>query len=317
MRIYSLKKRVCIVVQNYYDTDPRVRREAEALVEAGFKVDVLGLRHPNQTEREHNLNSVRVFTLNVPKSRSGKWGYLSEYLKFFILASFWLTSRTLHLRYDIIQVCTLPDFLVFAALIPKLLGAKIVLDMHEVMPEFYMSKYKASERNWMIRVLKWQEKASVRFADHILTINEPICQLLFSRGLKPDKVTIVMNSADENMFLSKRDSSTSGQDNVFRMMYHGTITHIYGLDIAVRALSIAQGSITDAELWIIGDGPEIEHLKSLVLQLSLKDKVKFIGSMPQQEIPTWLTQCTVGLLPTRRDTFWIYHFLINYPNISL
>jgi glycosyltransferase involved in cell wall biosynthesis len=298
-----MTKNICIVVQNYYDTDPRVRREAEALLQAGFQVDVLGLMPPSRGEKCYQMNGVQIYTLHVDKSRGGKISYLLEYLTYFLMAFFWLTKQTFWRRYDIVQVCTLPDFLVFATLIPKLFGTKIVLDMHEVMPEFYISKYQVSESSWMIRALKWQEKASMKFADRIITINEPICQLLVSRGADPEKVTIIMNSSDESLFSGVINNPGQNTDGIFRMMYHGTVTRIYGLDIAVRALSIAQESIPIAELWIIGEGPEVENLKSLSSQLLLGDKVKFIGSMPQQEIPSWLAQCTLGILPTRKDVF--------------
>jgi hypothetical protein len=39
-------------------------------------------------------------------------------------------------RYAVIDVSNLPDFLVFAGLHAKWKGAKIVLDMHEITPEF-------------------------------------------------------------------------------------------------------------------------------------------------------------------------------------
>ncbi len=294
---------ICIVVQNYYDTDPRVRREAEALVQAGFAVDVLGLRAASQSHQSYQLNGVQVHTLKVSKLRGGKWNYLLEYFLFFILAGLWLGIRTLKQRYDIVQVCTLPDFLVFATIIPKIFGSKIVLDMHEVMPEFYISKYQVLEKHWMIRLLKWQEKASIWFANHILTINEPIRQVLVSRGLNPNKVTIIMNSADEALFQNSRIAQSSTSDPSFVLMYHGTITRIYGLDIAVRALGKVKDLLPDAELWIIGDGPEKDELIGLTQQLSLKDRVKFIGVMPQQAIPSYLAKCTVGILPTRKDVF--------------
>jgi glycosyltransferase involved in cell wall biosynthesis len=296
-------RKVCIVVQNFYDTDPRVRREAEALVEAGYQVEVLALRSNSRPEKNYALNQVQVHTLPVGKKRGGKWSYIAEYLTFFCLAFFWMAWRTIWHRYDIVQVCTLPDFLVFSTLVPKLFGAKIVLDMHEMMPEFYISKYGTDEKNWLIRLILLQEKASFHFADHVITINEPVCDLFASRGLHPGKATVIMNSADEKLFAVWQNGQKTSSEPGFRIMYHGTLTHIYGLDFAIRALHIACPFIPEAELWIIGDGPEKEPLISLVNQLSLNNRVKFIGSMPQQEIPSWLARCDIGILPTRKDSF--------------
>ena len=49
----------------------------------------------------------------------------------------------------------MPDFLIFTAVIPKLLGAKVVLDMHDLMPEVYMAKYGPRHWKWMVPVLRW------------------------------------------------------------------------------------------------------------------------------------------------------------------
>jgi glycosyltransferase involved in cell wall biosynthesis len=292
---------ICIVVQNYYDTDPRVRREAEALVEAGFQVDVLALRPDSRPETSYSLNQVHVHTLPVGKKRGGKWSYIFEYFTFFLLAFFWLAGRAR--RYDLVQVCTLPDFLVFAALLPKLFGAKVVLDMHEMMPEFYMSKFGVDEKNLIIRLILFQERLSFAFADHVITINEPVCELFAARGLKPEKATVIMNSADDSLFANWIDAPVQSNSSEFRMMYHGTLTPIYGLDIAIRAFERAQADMPGSELWIIGDGPELDTLKSLARALMLDNKVKFIEKMPQQEIPAWLAKCDAGILPTRLDRF--------------
>ena len=87
------------------------------------------------------------------------------------------------------------------------------------------------------------------------------------------------------------------------MMYHGTLTSIYGLDIALNAFGMVEGQMPDAEFWIVGDGPEKPQLEALVQKLQLDEKVRFIGMVPQHEIPKWLNDCDVGVLPTRKDVF--------------
>lgn len=292
---------ICIVVQNYYDIDPRVRRTAECLAERGDWVDVLSLRMKERKEKHYSLNHVQVHTISMPKKRSGKLNYLLEYLMFGVWATLVLSFRMLRHRYQIIHVNTLPDALVFCALIPKLMGAKVILDMHEIMPEFFMSKYQVSETHPMIHILKWLEKLSIRFADHVIVINEPIKGLLETRGLPPEKTTVITNSVDEKLFTPIVREKNSNAPFVF--MYHGTLTHIYGLDIAIEAFSTAKIHMPKAELWIIGDGPERLTLEQLADQLNLKDKVKFLGVFPQEDIPEQLAQCDVGILPTRRDRF--------------
>jgi glycosyltransferase involved in cell wall biosynthesis len=211
-----------------------------------------------------------------------------------------LTARK---RYKVIDINTLPDFLVFAALIPKMMGAKVLLDMHEIMPEFYMSKYGVEYDHWIIRLIRWQEKISMKFADYVLTINKPIQELLESRGLPLNKSDIIMNSTNEDLFNVINLKDSHRVNNKFIMMYHGTLTYIYGLDIALAAFAKVHVKIPKAEFWIIGDGPERENLERFTQQSDLKDKVKFFGVIPQDEVPKRVWQCDAGVLATRQDAF--------------
>jgi hypothetical protein len=61
-------KSVCMLLQNPYDIDVRVRRKAEALVAAGYSVDVLALR-ASHAEKSYILNGVNVYTVAVGKKR--------------------------------------------------------------------------------------------------------------------------------------------------------------------------------------------------------------------------------------------------------
>ena len=54
---------------------------------------------------------------------------------------FLLMRRHVKARYQLIHVHSVPDFLVFAAWFPKLTGAKIILDIHDLLPELYAGKY--------------------------------------------------------------------------------------------------------------------------------------------------------------------------------
>ena len=160
-------------------------------------------------------------------------------------------------RYAIVDVNNLPDFLVFAGLLAKFRGAKIVFDMHEITPEFYMSKYKVKDGNLLIRILKLIEKASFRFADHVITINEPIKKLLESRGMVEGNTTIIMNSVDESLFASAESSNPTPEvprsKDQFVMMYHGTLTNIYGLDISIEAF-FTPGAKGNARCGIVDSG---------------------------------------------------------------
>jgi glycosyltransferase involved in cell wall biosynthesis len=266
-------KSICILVQNVYDADVRVRRKAEALTSAGYSVDVLGLGGA-RGKKAYTLNGVNVCTLSLGKKRGSLVRYIFEYTAFFVWTFYRVLMMTRRRRYVLIDVNTLPDFLIFAAIPGRWFGAKLVFDMHEITPEFYMSKYGVASDSWLIRFIKYLERISFDFADQVITISEPIQDLLIQRGLPPSKSVVVMNAADEARFGSRTSQlDVRGGSDTFVMMYHGTRTPIYGLDIASEAFSMAHSEMPGSEMWILGSGTEEDALARLVRARGLDTKV--------------------------------------------
>jgi glycosyltransferase involved in cell wall biosynthesis len=222
-------------------------------------------------------------------------------------------------RYAVVDVNTLPDFLIFAAIVARWMGATLILDMHEITPEFYMSKYGIAEDSLWVRVIKYVERISFNFADYVITINEPILDLLVGRGLTVSKAIVVMNAVDEFRFSAStnRTTVTDSRPGRFVMMYHGTLTRFYGLDIAVEALALASGQAPGAELWILGSGPEQPALARLATERGVESRVKLIGQVPASEIPNWLARCDAGILPIRRDVFLDFAFPNKLPEFII
>jgi glycosyltransferase involved in cell wall biosynthesis len=295
-------------LQAHYDSDIRVRRKAEALVGAGYEVDVLALRDEKSPAIEYDLNGVHVCTVSLGKKRGSLVRYVYEYFAFLLWARRTLNERMPRRSYAVVDVNNLPDFLVFATGRARKRGAKVVLDMHEITPEFFMSKYGVGAGHPLVRLTRWLEKASVRRADHIITINDPLRDVLISRGLRRADSTIVMNAVDEALFEAGLKQPASGAHAAlpqpeFLMMYHGTLTHIYGLDIALRAFALARDRMPGAEFWILGGGPEKDSLSALAQELGLGDRVRLLGSVKPDAIPHLLQRCDLGVLATRQDVF--------------
>ncbi|HXD75850.1 MAG TPA: glycosyltransferase [Vicinamibacterales bacterium] len=294
---------VCVITQSDYQADPRVRRKAEALIAAGYSVDVLALP-PSTGKKSYTLNGVRVRTMPLGKKRGSLARYVFEYAAFFVWALVRVTLQMRRRRYAVVDVNTLPDFLIFAPAIARLMGARLVLDMHEITPEFYMSKYGISRNGWMVRLMTWLENRSMHFADHVMVINEPIQDLLVGRGLPRSKSTVVMNAADETRFTDDTEAprvAAAVSRPRFVMMYHGTLTRTYGVDIAVEAFATVQHEMPGAEFWILGSGPEERSLQRLIDERGLNGRAKLLGPVPSREIPEWLRTCDAGILSMRRD----------------
>lgn len=299
--------KLCMVVFSYFPGDVRVRREAEALVEKEVSVHVICLRGCD--EKKHEIvNGVSVYRISLDQKRAGIFRYLVEY-GFFIAASSVLLSL-LHKseHYQLIHVHNMPDILVLCATVPRLTGSKILLDLHDPMPELFMSKYDRNSSSPMIRMLKFLEKLSISFADLVITPNISFRDLFISRGCSPEKIHIVMNSPQENIFQNRSAEKSYLQKiegKKFVLMYHGLIVNRHGLDIAIDAISLVKNKIKGLEFHIYGDGDEsfLDRIKSQVKELRLVDIVKFYGSVPLEKIADAVSSMDCGIVPNRMDPF--------------
>jgi len=296
--------RHCMVVHAQYPVgETRVQREALALRDHGVAVDVLCLRGPGEPARE-TVDGITVRRLPIGRHRGRRLAWqLGEYLVFFVLAGALLTARHLRRRYQTVQVHNLPDFLVFCALVPKLTGAGILLDLHDLMPEFMAAKRRCRMDDPVIRFVAWQERLSCRFADQVITVTDTWRATLASRSAPPDKVAVVMNLADPRFFTwSPRDRTEERE--TWRIVYHGTLTHRYGVDLLLRATHAVADEIPEIRVDLLGDGDAREELVGLTTELGLSGKVSFSdGMLAVTELTEAIRDADVGVVPNRDDIF--------------
>src|SRR5262249_18705700 len=136
------------------------------LEDQGYLVDVIALRE-NEKSKVDALRAGSVFYLMDKYQGQSTLLYLWSYLKFFLKSFFFLAFRSFSHRYDVIHVHNMPNALVFAAIIPKMLGARVMLDVHDLMTVNYMAKFDAGETDARIKTLKVEQRMSAAFADHI------------------------------------------------------------------------------------------------------------------------------------------------------
>ncbi len=221
-------KRVCIIKQCYYPMHMHVRRDAETLVAHGYEVDVLCLRRKGE-KKEENIGGVNVYRLPGEHHRRSVPRYFFEYSAFFILVSLKLAQLSLKRRYDVVEVDTMPDFLVFTTLFPRLLGTKVILYMFENTPDLFTSTFKKSQRHIGTRVLRLIERVSAGYAHRIISADGlPYKRVLESHGVPGDKIAVVLNVPNEEVF-NTRSLPAPEEDGRFRIMTHGMILKRYGV----------------------------------------------------------------------------------------
>jgi glycosyltransferase involved in cell wall biosynthesis len=104
------------------------------------------------------------------------------------------------------------------------------------------------------------------------------------------------------------------------LVYHGTLTVLYGLDLAVRAVALLRRAGRDVRLTILGDGPERGALTQLTTELGLDSAVTLEAPLPQRALPARLRACAAGVVPTRLDGMTQYSLstkLLEYAHLGI
>jgi glycosyltransferase involved in cell wall biosynthesis len=292
-------KKVCMLVYSFYESDNRVMRYARALVERGDQVDVIALSDGKQQPFEI-VEGVSVHRIQRrQRDERNKFAYLYRLLKFCLKSSLVLSRLHWKRKYDLIHVHNVPDFLVFSAWLPKATGAKIILDIHDILPEFFANKFRRPENSAYVRLLKLIEKISARFANHVIVSNHLWSEKAIARSISREKCSVFINYVDLNLFRSRRTRN----DGRFIMLYHGGLQRHQGLDVAIRAFDKICRPNPGVEFHIYGGGSMKPELEALVRDLGLNGRVLLRESVPTREVADIVANADLGIVAKRADSF--------------
>jgi glycosyltransferase involved in cell wall biosynthesis len=283
------------------------------MAESGITVDVLCLAESENDALQTKIGNINVKRLPMQRQRGSKLTYLLQYGRF-LFSSFWfLTTRCLRKKYDYVHVHNMPDFLVFAALLPRLQGTRIILDIHDPMPELMVTIYNLPPKHWFVGVLRLFERWSIGFAHLVLTPNIAFKNLFVSRSTSREaKVQIVMNSPQEKFFNPDRLGAAtpkSADKAGFRIMHHGSIVHRHGIDLLVEAVARVREQIPGVQLDIYGGKTTfVDTVLTRARELNISDIVHYHGPKTQGEIAELIRECDLGIVPNRHSVFTEINF---------
>jgi len=283
-----------VAYSNYY-TDARIKNYVDALVSHGFQVDIFALG----TKEKNETSGIRVISVMRKYWGDSIISYALSQLWFFCIITLRISMGFLKKRYCLIHVHNIPDFLVFSVIVPKLLGAKVILDIHDTMPEAYATKFNLSLDHPLISFLKLEERLSAWFADYVITTNELHKQVICSHGTPNFKVDIIMNVGNERLFKPVKSKELG---NGLTLVYHGTIAERLGIDLIIKAIVNTRKTCPDLNFLLIGEGDFLENIKSLVNELNLQDIVQIMGFIPVESLYPYLCKADVGIIGNRYYT---------------
>jgi glycosyltransferase involved in cell wall biosynthesis len=297
------KKSICMPVYSFYPFDPRVRRAAEALIEKGHKVDVICLKEEGDKKTD-SFNGVGIHRISLTHKRGGYLRYIYHYTMFFLLVFLTLNALDRKKKFDVIHVHSLPDFLVFVAIIQKLKGKKIILDLHEVMPEIFAARFEKNMDSFLIQLVCVLEKISCKFADVVITVNDVRMEVLVNRNVPREKIAVIMNAPNKKLFVKKDlgDFKTKfNLDSKFVTVYVGGINQERNLEVLIKAIAQLKDEVPDLFFILFGhtygQGKKyLNDLKKLASDSGVSDRIYFGGQLAGEAVASYMELADFGVV---------------------
>lgn len=301
-RLPTKPRRVGMIAYSNYQTDARVTRYAEALAARGNRVDVFALRRSSESPTHEKVGGVHLVCrqLRIGKKEQSQLDFLLPLLRFLFSSMVWITREHALRPFDVIHVHNMPDFLVFAAWYPKLTGIRVILDIHDIVPELYSSKFGEQHGSATVAMLKWVERVSARFSDWVIISNHLWSEKFASRTGANGKCSVFINNVDSNVFHPR--PRTRSDDRLI-VIFPGGLQWHQGLDIALRAFQTVSREFSRAELHIYGEGIMKPSLVALAGELGFNGNVRFFEPLPVNEIAQRMADADLGVVPKRADSF--------------
>lgn len=300
-RANGQKKTVCFVYYQHFNA--LIYREAKTLLEQGLETDIVILRRMRAEKVFQRYKGMNIYAIQARSiAERNPISYFLRLFLFFLKATLLLTYLMPERRYSLVHVTAPPDIMVFSAIIPKLFGARIILDIHDIGPELFMRKLNIGEDRIVVRIVKLLERLSAGFADHVITVTDFWKDKLAARSVDPSKITMLLNVPDNDLFQPVRVRPAG---NSFNLFYHGSIEEHFGLDTLLLAMPAIKDHIPHVLLYLYcgKKGRLYAECTALIKKLKLNSYVMFHDAVPFYELPHRLSSADIGIVPTKDSVF--------------
>jgi glycosyltransferase involved in cell wall biosynthesis len=300
------KNRILMLLENRpYPQDVRVRREANALVAAGYSVSVICPADPGQPLFEV-VKRVRVYRYAAPRPAAGFLGYVWEYA--YSTALSFVLSVIVFLRegFDVIHAHNPPDTFVFIAAFFKLFGKRFVFDHHDLSPEMYAARMPGGGNKLVYHALVLLEKITLFFAHHVIATNESYKQIEMERGSVPDqRITVVRNGIELAAAHRAEPEKSLVEKKKTIIGYVGVMGFQDGVEYLLRALRHLIDDLGRSDFYcvLVGTGDAWLSLRALAKQLRLDEYVWFTGFVSNEKVQSCITAAHICVAPEPSNPF--------------
>lgn len=275
---------------------------ARRLVARGHEVHVVttlrqseDLPRKWQVTNEFGIN-VHWFPINYSNNKNF-FGRIFAFTFFVIVACF----RVSQLKCDLVFATSTP----LTAAIPGIVAKKLhrvpmVFEVRDVWPKVPIA-LGILKNPIFIYLAQWLEKIAYRNADAIVALSPDMKRDIIATCLSPDKIAVIPNSCDLEVFQNKNLSKEVpglpifSDPNAKYLIYTGTLGKVNGLTYLIRLAYELRKIGSNVKVVLIGDGREKEALIQLAIHLDVYcTHVFFYDAVPKSEIPIYLKNCHMG-----------------------
>ena len=286
-----------MVAYAQYFNDARIKAYVSTLTKEKVSVDVVCLKDDYSKNTMTGGVEVNIIFVQDKYQGSNALRYLVNYLSFFVRAFVIITKMYFREGYPIVHVHNQPDFLIFCALVPKIFGAKVILDMHDIMIAAVLAKFSNGRKSFLYYAAKLQSRLSVGFTDTLICADHSQRDFLKENGITHRDTVVIMNLPDKSTFHRRNTLPVSRN---LKLIYHGTISRRLGLDLVVQAVMKA-AKIVPVTLTVIGNGEQKESLVQHCCRSGLLDSVFFFRDfMPVEQLQEEIEKYDAGIIGNRR-----------------
>ena len=290
-----MNKRIAMLAYAEYYTDARIKGYVNILSKNNYYIDVFCL-YDKYTKSESE--NIRFHFISKKYQGKSKLLYLLFYAIFFVKAFFIVSLFQFKKRYSAWHVHNMPDLIVFCTIIAKFSGAKIILDMHDIMIAAILSKFDSTEKSLLYKIIKFQTVLSVKYSDIVIFADHSQLDFVLSHKILIKKSQVLLNLPPQNLFFSRKEIPSN---SVLKIIYHGTITRRLGLDLAIKSIEILKENVS-VSLTIVGDGDFKEELIEYCRKTNLLDNFVFFKPfMEVERLQEEIEKYDLGIISNRRS----------------
>lgn len=209
-------------------------------------------------------------------------------------AVIWATAKRIEqlipkLRPDVIHAHS-PALNGLAALrAARKFGLPVVYEMRACWEDAAVDHGTTREDSFRYRLSRHLETRVLHRADAVTTICEGLAEEIRSRGVSPDRITVIPNAVDIDKFdlIEQPDDSLRQGLGIGPGPILGFIGSLYGyegIDLLVRALPHIAAAHPQARILLVGGGPAEPSLRQIASELGMSERVHLIGRVPQEEV---------------------------------